>query len=81
MGDRGHSPSPRSPHGSPPTLSTLTLLLLLCGQGKERVREGLGILEVRMLGKSERVGGEEGCVLSPSHLSTLKQACLVSHLT
>ncbi|XP_014387811.1 PREDICTED: hemojuvelin [Myotis brandtii] len=31
MGDPGQCPSPRAPHGSPPTLSTLTLLLLLCG--------------------------------------------------
>ncbi|CAK6439805.1 unnamed protein product [Pipistrellus nathusii] len=31
MGDPGQCPGPRSPHGSPPTLSTLTLLLLLCG--------------------------------------------------
>lgn len=31
MGDPGQCPSPRPPHGSLPTLSTLTLLLLLCG--------------------------------------------------
>ncbi|KAJ1064421.1 hypothetical protein K5549_015516 [Capra hircus] len=31
MGDPGQCPSPWSPHGSPPTLSILTLLLLLCG--------------------------------------------------
>ncbi|KAF6074661.1 hemojuvelin BMP co-receptor [Phyllostomus discolor] len=31
MGDPSQSPTPRFPHSSPPTLSTLTLLLLLCG--------------------------------------------------
>ncbi|KAB1260982.1 Hemojuvelin [Camelus dromedarius] len=34
MGDPGQSPSAWSPHGNPPTLSTLTLLLLLCGHGR-----------------------------------------------
>lgn len=52
----GQSPSPRSPHGSPPTLSTLTLLLLLCGQGKEGPGKGWTYPEVRMLGRTERAG-------------------------
>lgn len=55
MGDRGQSPSPRSPHGSPPTLSTLTLLLLLCGQGKEGTGKGWACLQVGMLGRIEHV--------------------------
>lgn len=38
MGDRGQAPSPRSPHGSPPALSTLTLLLLLCGQAHSQCK-------------------------------------------
>lgn len=80
MGDRGQSSSPRSPHGSPPTLSTLALLLLLCGQGKEGPEKGWAYPEVRVLGRSARVG-EEARMLSPSHLPTLREACLVSHLT
>lgn len=42
MGEPGQSPSPRFPHGSPPTLGALTLLLLLCGHGKAGLRKGLG---------------------------------------
>lgn len=49
MGDPGQSPSLRFPHGGPPTLSTLTLLLLLCGYGKEGPGRGFGALEGRPL--------------------------------
>ena len=49
MGDPGQSPSPLSPHGSPPTLSILTLLLLLCGHGKEGLGKALGDLGGRLL--------------------------------
>ncbi|KAI2518756.1 hemojuvelin BMP co-receptor [Homo sapiens] len=38
MGEPGQSPSPRSSHGSPPTLSTLTLLLLLCGHAHSQCK-------------------------------------------
>ncbi|KAL0591000.1 Hemojuvelin [Plecturocebus cupreus] len=38
MGEPGQSPSAGSPHGSPPTLSTLTLLLLLCGQAHSQCK-------------------------------------------
>lgn len=48
MGDPGQSPSPWPPRGTPPTLSTLTLLLLLCGHGKEGLGKGLGNLEGRL---------------------------------
>lgn len=51
MGDPGQCPSPRAPHGSPPTLSTLTLLLLLCGYGKEGLGKGVGGLEGRLLSR------------------------------
>lgn len=49
MGDPGRSPSLRFPHGGPPTLSTVTLLLLLCGYGKDGLGKGLGALEGRPL--------------------------------
>ncbi|XP_026946835.1 hemojuvelin isoform X1 [Sagmatias obliquidens] len=38
MGDPGQSPSPWCPHGSPPTLSILTLLLLLCGHAHSQCK-------------------------------------------
>ncbi|XP_045139642.1 hemojuvelin [Echinops telfairi] len=38
MGDPGQSSSPRSPQGSPPTLSALTLLLLLCGHARSQCK-------------------------------------------
>ncbi|XP_035303941.1 hemojuvelin [Cricetulus griseus] len=38
MGDRGQPLSPWFPHGGPPTLSTLILLLLLCGQAHSQCK-------------------------------------------
>ncbi|KAG8517668.1 Hemojuvelin [Galemys pyrenaicus] len=38
MGGPGQPPSPRSPHGSPLTLSALTLLLLLCGHARAQCK-------------------------------------------
>lgn len=55
MGDQSQSPTPRFPHSSPPTLSTLTLLLLLCGYGKEGLGKGLGNLEGRLLSRGGHV--------------------------
>lgn len=69
MGDPGQFPSPWSPHGSPPTLSILTLLLLLCGHGKEGLGKGLGNLEGRLLcrGGHVRMCEKRWGLRSPSH--------------
>lgn len=72
MGHPGQSPSPQSPHGSPPTLSILTLLLLLCGHGKEGPGKGVG--EARRLGwllcrkGCMRAGVRQGSHWSRGHL-------------
>lgn len=81
MGDRGQAPSPWFPHGGPPTLSTLTLLLLLCGQGKEGPEKGWAHLGFRLCRVGVRMCREEEWVLSPRTSPALKEACFVSHLT
>lgn len=82
MGDRGQPPGPGSPHGSPPPLITLTLLLLLCGQGKEGPGKGWRCLEVRLLGRGGHVSTRErgGLGAEPQPPASLKEACPVASL-
>uniref|UniRef100_A0A2K5D7B3 Hemojuvelin BMP co-receptor n=1 Tax=Aotus nancymaae TaxID=37293 RepID=A0A2K5D7B3_AOTNA len=88
MGEPGQSPSAGSPHGSPPTLSTLTLLLLLCGHAHSQCKilrcnaeYVSSTLSLRGGGASEGGGGRGGGVGSGGLCRALRSYALCTRRT